>query len=188
MDDLPSALRRAVPDPAGPDMAAVRRRGKALSRSRRAIAAAGCAAVAAVGVAAAAAVPAGGRDTVVAGPSQATPSPAPMQGYTPPAAGFRFDEPLVAGEAASFRVVILGERDVVVHEIDFGDGTKQVTRHLCASTAGGAAGKPAPVPEQIHKVEHTWDEPGRYKLTARYGPACAEPGSTVTQVVQVPKA
>jgi hypothetical protein len=108
----------------------------------------------------------------------------PFGGYTPPAAALRLPQPIRAGQATQLDVVINDDQDVVVHRVEFGDGTQQVVRILCDASAEPMSG---PGREQIHRVTHTWRQPGTYNVTAHYGPPCADPTSSVATTVQVEK-
>lgn len=108
----------------------------------------------------------------------------PFNGYIPPAAELRFTKPIRAGQATQLDVAIDDDQDVVVHRVEFGDGTQQIVRILCDASAGPM---PGPGREQIHRVRHTWQQPGTYTVTVHYGPPCAEPRSSVAMPVRVEK-
>lgn len=108
----------------------------------------------------------------------------PFNGYIPPAAELRVPQPNRAGQAVELEVAIDDDQDVVVHRVEFGDGTQQVVQILCDASAGPI---PGPGREQIHRVTHTWRQPGTYTVTAHYGPPCAEPASSVATTVRVEK-
>lgn len=107
-----------------------------------------------------------------------------FNGYMPPAAELRVPQPIRAGQAVQLEVAIDDDQDVVVHRVEFGDGVQQVVRILCDASAQP---KPGPGREQIHRVTHTWRQPGTYTVTAHYGPPCAEPASSVAMTVRVEK-
>lgn len=100
----------------------------------------------------------------------------PLRGYLPPAAELRVPQRIRAGQAVELEVAIKEDQDVVVHRVEFGDGTEQVVRILCDA---GAKPMPGPSVEQTHRVTHTWEQPGTYTVTAHYGPPCSEPSSSV---------
>jgi hypothetical protein len=124
------------------------------------------------------------EDCARALPAAALREESPFNGYIPPAAELRVPQSIRAGQAVELEVAIDDDQDVVVHRVEFGDGVQQVVRILCDASAEAM---PGPGREQIHRVTHTWRQPGSYTVTAHYGPPCAEPASSVAMTVRVEK-
>ena len=70
---------------------------------------------------------------------------------------------------------------VVVHRVEFGDGSEQVVRFTCT----GVSAAPVPTGAPTHVVEHTRKEPGACTVTFHYGPPCGEATSSVAHGVTV---